>query len=109
MAALCSTAAAQTPQEQVDKLFAEGRDLLVNKNDAKAACEKFSSGVQRDLRARAAQGALLYLGYQPGDPDGVVGQNTRRAIEQFRRDAQLGAGGDLDDAVFAAIMKKAGF
>ena len=75
----------------------------------KAACEKFSSGVQRDLRARAAQGALLYLGYQPGDPDGVVGQNTRRAIEQFRRDAQLGAGGDLDDAVFAAIMKKAGF
>lgn len=73
----------------------------------KAAFEKFSSGVTRDLRARGAQGALLFLGYSPGDPDGVVGQNTRRAIAAFRKDAGLPNGDALDDATFAAIMKKA--
>ena len=56
----------------------------------------------------AAQGALLFLGYKPGDPDGVLGQNTRRAILAFRVDAQMGASEDLDDAVFNAIMGKAG-
>jgi hypothetical protein len=74
----------------------------------KAAFEKFSSGVSRDLRARTVQAALTYLGYRPGDPDGVVGQNTRNAIAAFRKDAGVGSGGELDDAVFAAIMKKAG-
>lgn len=74
----------------------------------KSAFEKFSSGISRDLRARAAQGALLFLGYKPGDPDGVLGQNTRRAILAFRVDAQMGASEDLDDAVFNAIMGKAG-
>jgi len=75
----------------------------------KASFEKFSSGIGRDLRARAAQAALLFLGYKPGDPDGVVGQNTRGAIVAFRRDAQMGSSDDLDNDVFDAVMKKAGF
>lgn len=74
----------------------------------KEAYDKFASGVSRDLRARAAQGALQYLGYRPGEPDGVVGQNTRKAIEAFRRDANMGSSGELDAAVFDAIMIKAG-
>ncbi|WHZ12855.1 MAG: hypothetical protein OJF60_003296 [Burkholderiaceae bacterium] len=75
----------------------------------KSAFEKFASGITRDLRARAVQGALLFLGYKPGDPDGVVGQNTRSAIAAFRADANMGASDALDDAVFDAIMRKAGF
>jgi hypothetical protein len=74
----------------------------------KAAFDKFSSGVSRDLRARTVQAALTYLGYRPGDPDGVVGQNTRNAVAAFRKDNGLGKGDALDEAVFAAIMKKAG-
>ena len=50
---------AQTPQEQADALFAEGRDLLVNKNDAKAACEKFESAIALDS---TAPGVMLNLG-----------------------------------------------
>lgn len=73
----------------------------------KAAFEKFSSGVTRDLRVRTAQAALLYLGFQPGDPDGVIGQNTRRAIVAFREEAHLGASPELDDAVFAALLSRA--
>jgi hypothetical protein len=73
----------------------------------KAAFEKFSTGVSRDLRARAAQGALLFLGYRPGDPDGVVGQNTRSALAKFRGDVGLPAGDALDDAAFDRLFTRA--
>ena len=73
------------------------------------AFEKFSTGVSRDLRARTAQAALVYLGFRPGEPDGVVGQNTRRAIAAFREDAGLGAGDALDEVTFVALMQRAGF
>jgi hypothetical protein len=75
----------------------------------KSAFDKFSSGVSRDLRARAAQGALLFLGFKPGDPDGVVGQNTRAAIVAFRRKERMGTSDTLDDEVFNAILRKAAF
>jgi hypothetical protein len=86
-----------------------GSDFWKNQYDVKlkAAFEKFRGGVTRDLRARTAQAALVYLGYRPGDPDGLVGQNTRNAVAQFRRDEKLPAGDALDDATFAALMKKA--
>lgn len=73
----------------------------------KEAFERFSGGVTRDLRARAAQAALVYLGHQPGEPDGVVGQNTRRAVAAFRREAKLPPGEELDEATFAALMRAA--
>ncbi|CAM5783815.1 N-acetylmuramidase domain-containing protein [Rhizobacter fulvus] len=74
----------------------------------KSAYEKFSSGITRDLRVRAAQAGLLFLGYRPGDPDGILGQNTRRTIVAFRQDTRLGDSEELDDEVFAAIMRAAG-
>jgi len=87
-----------------------GASFWQNQYDVKlrSAFEKFSSGISRDLRARAAQGALLFLGYKPGDPDGVVGQNTRSAIIAFRRNEKLGTSELLDDEVYSAIMEKAG-
>lgn len=74
----------------------------------KMAYGKFSSGVERDLRARAAQGALQYLNFNPGDPDGVIGQNTRRAILAYRAKHGLPGDDNLDPAVFASLMKAAG-
>ncbi len=87
-----------------------GSNYWKNQYDVKlkTSYEKFSAGITRDLRVRAAQGALLFLGYQPGDPDGVAGQNTRRALLAFRHDQQLGSSEQLDDAVFQALMRKAG-
>ncbi len=73
----------------------------------KATFEKFSSGTTRDLRARAAQAALLFLGHKPGDPDGVFGQNTGDAIQRFRAASNMGTSRELDDAVFKAIMADA--
>lgn len=53
-----STASAQTPQQQADKLFAEGRELLTQ-NDSKAACEKFEEAIKLDP---TATGTMLNLG-----------------------------------------------
>jgi hypothetical protein len=74
----------------------------------KAAFDRFSSGVGRDLRARTAQAALVYLGYAPGEPDGVVGQNTRNAVAAFRKAEGMPKGDALDTATYAALMAKAG-
>jgi hypothetical protein len=88
-----------------------GPQFFKNQYDIKLrdAFEKFSSGVSRDLRARTAQAALVFLGFRPGEPDGVVGQNTRTAIAAFRKRAGLGAGDALDEATFAALMQQAGW
>lgn len=57
--ALTAVASADTPQQQADKLFAEGRELLVVKKDAKAACEKFEAAISLDA---TATGTMLNLG-----------------------------------------------
>lgn len=87
-----------------------GQNYWKNAYDVKlkAAFEKFSAGVTRDLRARTAQAALLYLGYRPGDPDGVIGQNTRRALQAFSSDAHVLSGSELDDVAFDALLTRTG-
>ncbi len=53
-----STAVADNQQE-ADRLFAEGRELLTTKNDPKAACEKFEEAIKLDP---VATGTMLNLG-----------------------------------------------
>jgi tetratricopeptide (TPR) repeat protein len=53
------TASADTPQQQADKLFAEGRTLLTVQKDSKAACEKFEAAIKLDS---TATGTMLNLG-----------------------------------------------
>lgn len=57
--ALTGVANAETPQQQADKLFAEGRVLLMVKKNAKAACEKFEAAISLDA---TATGTMLNLG-----------------------------------------------
>jgi tetratricopeptide (TPR) repeat protein len=59
MCALAGLASADTPQQEADKLFAEGRELLTVKKDAKAACEKFEAAIKLDA---TATGTMLNLG-----------------------------------------------
>lgn len=53
------TAVAQSPQQQADKLFAEGRELLTVQKDSQAACEKFEAAIKLDA---TATGTMLNLG-----------------------------------------------
>jgi peptidoglycan hydrolase-like protein with peptidoglycan-binding domain len=62
-----------------------------------------------NLQLRAAQIALLYLGFAPGKIDGVIGQRTRNAISSFRLQAGLPAGVELDGQCYLALCQRAGF
>ena len=56
---MSTLASAQAPQEEADRLFAEGRELLTVKKDPKAACEKFEAAIKLDP---TATGTMLNLG-----------------------------------------------
>lgn len=44
-------------------------------------------------QAKELQAALTRLGYSPGPVDGVIGRNTRKALQAFQKDRQLVADG----------------
>ena len=62
-----------------------------------AAYQKFSSGPLPNLWLRAAQIYLIYLGYQPGQVDGVMGRFTRSAINDFQADHGLPITDEVDE------------
>lgn len=67
------------------------------------------------ITVKQIQLLLLYLGYDPGDPDGILGKNTRGAIRAFQEDNGLtvdGVAGDMTqgallEAVYAGRFSKA--
>jgi hypothetical protein len=69
---------------------------------------RLASGSLPDLQWRAAQIALLYLGFSPGRIDGVIGRRTREALNGFRLQAGLPAGGELEGPCYLALCAKAG-
>jgi len=77
----------------------------------RAAFEKFAGGVERDISIRRAQSALAYLGFGKGmgDVDGILGDNTRRAIRAWRVHAGLSDNDRLDGEAFEQLMAAAGF
>lgn len=49
------------------------------------------------------QAGLARLGYDPGEPDGIIGPATRRALRQFQADRNRIADGHVDAASVAAV------
>ena len=60
------------------------------------------TGTLPDLNVRAIQAYLVYLGYNPGPVDGVVGRFTRSALRMFQ-DRQ---GLPVREAFDASMVKK---
>jgi hypothetical protein len=87
-----------------------GKNYWQNKYDVKLSeqYQRFTSGTLPSLEVRAAQAALLYLGYSPGKIDGVLGPRTRGAILNFRIAAGLPAGDGLDGQTYEALYQKTG-
>jgi hypothetical protein len=82
-----------------------GSDYRKNGYDAKLArCfARYQAGPLPDLRIRAAQLYLSYLGYPCGGVDGWYGANTQKALIRFQTDHGLEPAGALDDSSFAAL------
>ena len=49
------------------------------------------------------QSRLTTLGFEPGEPDGVVGEKTRRAIRDFQRSVELPADGYPDPGLLSQL------
>jgi hypothetical protein len=86
-----------------------GERYWENQYDVKLAeqYQRFASGSLPNLEVRAAQAALLYLGYSPGKVDGVLGSRTRGALRNFRIAAGLSAGEDLDGDTYHTLCQRA--
>ena len=69
----------------------------------KAAVSSYAMDVTRTV-----QQSLLSLGYQPGTPDGVVGEDTSRAIREFEMDYGLVPTGRVSGHLVAQLARLAG-
>lgn len=85
-----------------------GKDFKKNKYDTKlaAAHTKYKTALP-DLRLRAAQAALSYLGIDPGPVDGLRGNRTRTALATFQETRGLSSTGELDGETEARLMAEA--
>lgn len=76
-----------------------GPNYAINNYDLRlsAAYQKFSYGGTPDLRIRTAQTYLTYLGWHPGPIDGIVGKQTRDAMNLYQAQEGLEQTLVLDD------------
>jgi hypothetical protein len=65
---------------------------------------KLNNGALPDLHVRAAQVYLLYLGFEPSTIDGLWGERSRAAMNQYQEQAQLPTTDELDDQTFAKLQ-----
>lgn len=84
-----------------------GAGYAANRYDARLAAsyQRFASGGLPDLRIRAAQLWLSYLGLEPGKVDGFLGRLTRSAMNAFQQSQGMAASEGLDDATFDALRQ----
>jgi len=82
-----------------------GPDFRKNRYDEKLAQEhtRYVKGPLPDLKLRAAQLRLTYLGFNPGPVDGWSGRRTRDALSQFQTSRKLPVTGELDGATLSAM------
>jgi peptidoglycan hydrolase-like protein with peptidoglycan-binding domain len=59
--------------------------------------------VNQQARIRQAQKRLQEAGFAPGDIDGVLGPQTRMALQQYQAKHGLPKTGDLDEATLRAL------
>jgi hypothetical protein len=85
-----------------------GKNFAINKYDTRlaAAYGRFANGGAPDLKVRAAQIYLTYLGYNPGTVDGFPGKFTFAALNEFQAQNKLKVENEVGDKVLKALKKK---
>lgn len=84
-----------------------GCDWIYRKLQKEGAEEKDLLGevspLQSNAKVKEVQKILKLYGYRIGNPDGVLGANTRDAIEAFQRDSQLQQTRFVDQATWERL------
>jgi len=99
---------------QLTDSIAQARSQLTSLLDRPAESERMPqtdrppAATPSGARVSAAQEALTQLGYGKLKPDGVIGPNTRRAIEAFERARGLAVTGELGLPTVQALERAAG-
>ncbi len=101
---LAGTAAADAKQQEADKLFVEGRELIKQGN-AKAACDRFQRAIELD---KAAPGVMLNLGLC-NEKLGKLGTSLRwyRKAQRAASEAKPERLTDYEEAASTAINQLA--
>jgi hypothetical protein len=73
----------------------------------RAAHQKYLTGALPDLDVRAIQAYLVYLDYNPGPVDGVVGRFTRSALRMFQEREGLPVREAFDADMVRAVRGRA--
>jgi hypothetical protein len=73
----------------------------------RAAHQKYVTGALPDLDVRAIQAYLVYLHYNPGPVDGVVGRFTRSALRMFQEREKLPVREAFDAKMVKAVRERA--
>ncbi len=86
-----------------------GPNYAQNNYDSRlsAAYQGYAYGGTPDLRVRAVQYYLEYLGFHPGPVDGVSGQLTRSALHEFQASRQLPITDVVDDSILGEMRAAA--
>jgi len=87
-----------------------GPNYRINNYDTRLAAlhEQLSRGALPDLRVRAAQVYLTFLGHDPRGVDGIMGRMTRAAMNDYQAAQAMRLTDFVDDATFAALRRDCG-
>jgi hypothetical protein len=84
-----------------------GPDYAARSYDTRlgASYYRYVYGALPDLTVRTAQVLLLFLGYEPGMADGILGRFTLGALHDFRTTAGLPQVDNIDAATLGALVE----
>ncbi|MFP2932675.1 N-acetylmuramidase domain-containing protein, partial [Pyxidicoccus sp. 3LG] len=71
-----------------------------------AAYQRLSTQAPPDVSVREGQLRLMYLGFEPGTPDGLLGTNSKGALKKFQAQQQLPITAVFDTATLDALRKQ---
>jgi localization factor PodJL len=87
-------------------MVAEANDLAIPDGWKIAGGTTASVDVKKAVKN--VQLILGKLGYNVGTPDGVMGENTRKAIRAFQKKEKLAVSGEIDGPLVKALLAKNG-
>ncbi len=93
------------PLQGIERLLAESQPAKTASSDPSPKTTQSLQRKKADPRVRAVQKVLAELGYAPGRIDGILGEETRRAIRAFERDREMPVTGRITPALIQEIRR----
>ncbi len=100
IAALDAEVAAWAPKDRIEAVNS------VDIPDAWSEADEQTAAVDMTRAVRNVQAILLKLGFDPGTPDGVIGERTTQAVRAFQEENGLSVTGVVDEGLIRELLKR---